>query len=272
MTEPNPPASDVRPPEPAPAPAAPMCLAARLLNVFAAPSEAFDDIKHKPVNHANWAVPATLIVIIGWFGALLIFSQDNIKQQLKEVSHKAIQKQFEKQHMSQEQMDKAMDTAEKYAGISQMVGAFFLPIFAGFLTPVVWGLIFWVIGAKILGGGFEYMKAVEAVGLGNMIGVLGALVKTLLIVAMGNIFAAPTPMLLVKDWNPENHLHALLGYINILTFWVLAVRAIGISKLSNVSFMRAGLWVFGIWIGYSALFFGFGLAMQQVFSHMGGGK
>ena len=60
MTEPNPPASDVRPPEPAPAPAAPMSLAARLLNVVAAPGEAFDDIKHKPVNHANWAVPATL--------------------------------------------------------------------------------------------------------------------------------------------------------------------------------------------------------------------
>src|SRR5947199_8986899 len=137
MTEPNPPASDVRPPEPAPAPAAPMSLAARLLNVFAAPSEAFDDIKHKPVNHANWAVPATLIVIIGWFGALLIFSQDNIKQQLKEVSHKAIQKQFEKKHLSQAEMDKQMDMAEKVGGIMPMVGAFVVPIFAGFLTPIV---------------------------------------------------------------------------------------------------------------------------------------
>src|SRR2546423_7402410 len=227
MTEPNPPASDVRPPEPAPAPAAPMSLAARLLNVVAAPGEAFDDIKHKPVNHANWAVPATLIVIIGWFGALLIFSQDNIKQQLKEVSHKAIQKQFEKQHMSQEQMDKAMDTAEKYGSIGQIAGAFFVPIFAGFLGPIIWGAIFWVIGSKILRGGFPFMKAVEAVGLANMIGVLDGIVKTLLVVAMGNIFVSPSLMLLVKDWNPENHLHQLLGYVNVMTLWLLAVRAIG---------------------------------------------
>ena len=248
-----------------------MSLTSRLLNVFASPGEVFEDIKDKPVNNANWAVPGLIIVLVGWLASLVIFSQEPIKQQMKEISQKAIQKQFEKKNLPKEQMDKAMEAAEKYGGIGTMVSAFFIPIFAGFLAPFVWGFIFWLIGAKILKGAFPYMKGVEAVGLANMIGVLDTVVRTLLVTVKGSVFVSPSLMLMVKDWNPENKVHSLLGYINIMTFWVLAVRAVGVSKLSNVSFVRTSLWVFGVWIGYSALFFGFGLLMQQVFSKMSGG-
>jgi hypothetical protein len=248
-----------------------MSLVSRLLNMFAAPSEAFDDIKDKPVNNANWVTPALMIMFAGWFAALLIFSQDNLKLQMKEVREKAIQKQLEKQHLSREEIDKRMAAMEQYGDIGTIASAFCIPIIAGFVPPFLWGLIFWVVGARILGGHFPYMKAVEAVGLASMIDFLDTIVRALMVVAMGNIFAAPSLAMLIKDWNPENKVHALLGYVNIMTFWLLAVRAVGISRLSKVSFVRAALWVFGIWAGYSALKFGFGVAMQHVFGKMGGG-
>jgi len=91
-----------------------MSLFSRLLNVFSGPGEAFEDIRNKPVVTANWLVPALLIMFTGWFASLLIFSQEPIKHQMKEMREKAIQKQMEKQHKSKEEIDKTLETAEKY--------------------------------------------------------------------------------------------------------------------------------------------------------------
>jgi hypothetical protein len=257
------------PAEPSPAPR--MSLFSRLLNVFAAPGEAFEDIKEKPVMTANWLVPALLIMFVGWFASLLIFSQEPIKHQMKEMREKQTQKQMEKQHKSKEETDKAMEMAEKFGGIITMVSAFFVPIFSAFWPPFVWGFIFWLIAVKGVGGHIPYLKAVEAVGLAAMIDLLDTIIRTLLIVATGNMFAAPSLTLLIKDWDPTNKVHALLAYVNIMTFWLLAIRAVGLAKLANVSFARAAAWVFGVWLATSALIYGISTGMQAVFSNIGSG-
>jgi len=143
---------------------------------------------------------------------------------------------------------------EKWAGISGKVAAAAAPVVAGFVTPFFWGLILWLVGAKVLKGSFPYMKAVEVIGLANMVCVLEVIVRTLLIVGMGNLYAAPSLMLLVKEFNPQNPVHSLLAVVNVMTFWVLAVRAIGLARLSGASVAKAALWVFGIWAAYTGLF------------------
>jgi len=114
------------------------------------------------------------------------------------------------------------------------------------------------------------MKAVEVVGLANMIEVLEAIVKTLLIVGEGSLYASPGLMLLVKDFDPQNTAHALLAIVNVMTFWVLAVRASGLARLSGASFTKAALWVFGIWAAYTGFFVGLGLLAKAVFKRIGG--
>ena len=81
---------------------------------------------------------------------------------------------------------------------------------------------------------------------------------------LGNIYAAPGLMLLVKDFDPQNTVHGLLGILNVMTFWVLAVRAIGLARLSGASFAKAAAWVFGIWAAYTGFFIGLGPAGQDV--------
>ena len=246
-----------------------MSLFSRLLNVFSGPGEAFEDIRNKPVVTANWLVPALLIMFTGWFASLLIFSQEPIKHQMKEMREKAIQKQMEKQHKSKEEIDKTLEIAEKYGGIGAMVSAFFMPIFGAFWPPFVWGFIFWFIAKKPLGAQMPYMKGVEAVGMASMIDLLDSIVRTLMIVAMGSLFASPSLALFVKDWNPENKVHALLSYINIMTFWLLAVRGVALARLANVSFGRAAAWVFGVWLVTSAIIYGISTGIQQAFSKIG---
>jgi hypothetical protein len=150
------------------------------------------------------------------------------------------------------------------------VAAVLVPVFGGFVTPFFWGLILWLVGAKVLKGDFPFMKAVEVVGLVNMVSVLDVIVRTLLIIGLGNLYAAPGLVLLVKDFDPQNTVHGLLALVNLTTFWVLALRAIGLARLSSVSFTKAALWVFGIWVAYNGFFIGLGLVAKAAFKRIGG--
>jgi VIT1/CCC1 family predicted Fe2+/Mn2+ transporter len=257
-------------PQPEAPPSPTMSLGGRLLNVFATPGDVFQEVKTASVSAANWLVPALILIVVSWVATWLIFSQESIKHQLSEITDQAIQKQVEKAHMSEQQAEQARAVGEKWAGISTKVASGLAPVFGGFVTPFFWGLIVWLVGAKLLKGDFPYMKAVEVVGLANMVSVLDVIIRTLLIVGMGNLYAAPGLVLLVKDFDPQNTVHGLLAIVNVMTFWVLAVRAIGLARLSGASFAKAALWVFGIWAAYTGFFVGLGLLMKVVFKRFGG--
>lgn len=256
------------PPETPPPPT--QSLGSRLFNVFATPGEVFEEVKTAKPSAANWVVPALILILVSWVATWFIFSQDSIKHQMSEMTDRAIQQQVEKNHLSDQQAEQARAMGEKWASISAMVAAGLAPVFAGFVTPFFWGLIIWLAGAKVMKGGFPFMKAVEVVGLVNMVSVLDALVRTLLIIGMGNLYAAPGLVLLVKDFDPQNTVHGLLALVNVTTFWVLALRAVGLARLSNVSFGKAAVWVFGIWAGYTGFFIGLGAVLKSVFKGVGG--
>lgn len=259
---------------PEPQPEAPsqstMSLGGRLLNVFATPGEVFDEVKTASVSTANWLVPALILIAVSWVATWLIFSQESIKHQLSEITDQAIQKQVEKAHLSEQQAEQTRAMGEKWAGISAKIAAALAPLFTGLVTPFFWGLIVWVVGAKLLKGNFPYMKAVEVIGLSNMISVLDVIVRTLLIVGLGNLYAAPGPVLLVKEFDPQNTVHAVLAIVNVMTFWLLGVRAMGLARISGVTFAKAALWVFGIWLAYTGFFVALGVLMRTVFKRVGG--
>ena len=247
-----------------------MSLGGRLLNVFATPGDVFQEVKTAGVSTANWLVPALILIAVSWVAAWLVFSQDSIRHQLSEITDQAIQKQIEQAHMSEQQAEQARAMGEKWAGISSRIAAGLAPVVTGFVTPFFWGLILWLVGAKILKGDFPYMKAVEVVGLANMVTVLDVIVKTLLIVGLGNLYAAPSLVLLVREFDPQNTVHSLLTIVNVMTFWLLAVRAMGLARLSGASFTKAALWVFGIWAAYTGFFVGVGALAKAAFKQIGG--
>ena len=257
-------------PQPETPPSPTMSLGGRLLNVFATPGDVFQEVKTARVSAANWLAPALILIAVSWVSSWLIFSQDSIKHQLSEITDQAIQKQIEKSHMSEQQAEQSRAIGEKWAGIMAKVAAVLVPVFGGFVTPFFWGLILWLVGAKVFKGDFPFMKAVEVVGLVNMVSVLDVIVRTLLIIGLGNLYAAPGLVLLVKDFDPQNTVHGLLALVNVTTFWVLALRAIGLARISSVSFTKAALWVFGIWAAYTGFFIGLGVVMRAVFKRMGG--
>jgi len=254
------------PPSATPPPPA-TSLAGRLLNVFAAPGDVFEEVKNSKPSPANWLVPAMLLIVISWLSAWLVFSQASVRQQLNDLANKAIDKQVEKGKLSSSQAEQARQAAEKLTGLSYTIGAVAGPVFGAFASPFWWGLILWLSGAKALKGNFPYLKAVETAGLANMIMVLEVVVRTLLILVTGNLFAAPSLALTVKEFDPQNTVHSLLAVVNVMLFWVLIVRSIGLARLSGASVGKAAVWVFGIWAAYTGTLIGLGAAVRAAFVH-----
>jgi len=186
---------------------------------------------------------------------------------MSEMADKSIDRLVERGKMPSDQAEKAKPTVEKMAVTFGVIIATAGPPVLAFALPFWWGLILWL-GGKVFNGNFSYLKAVEAAGLANMILVLDTVVKTLLILVTGNLFASPSLVLVVKDYDPQNILHGLCALVNVMLFWALMVRSIGLARLSGASIGKASLWVFGIWTAYTGTLMGLGAAFQAIMSHM----
>jgi hypothetical protein len=238
-----------------------MSLMGRMANILVTPSEVFDQVKRSRPCASNWLVPALILIVVSWIGGWVIMSQDTIKHQMSEMAEKGIQKQIEKQKMPPEQAEKMRAIGEKYGSMGAVISMATFPVLLGLGLPFFWGLILWLLGRR----SFPYMKAVEVVGLGNTVAILEAVVRYLLILVKGNLFAGPSLVLLINEFNPENLVHGALALVDIMIFWILTVRAIGLSRLSGMSCGKALFAVFGIWLAYRGLFLGLGAAMRAAF-------
>ena len=247
-----------------PEPSAPLSLIGRLTGVFATPGEVFDAVKAGPPATANWLVPALLFVAVSWVGAALVFSQPAVNRQITELQTQAVEKQIAAKKIPPQQAEAMRQAVEKFGSIGMKVSLVAAPLIAAFASPFWWGLLLWGLGKVVFKSPLGYMQAVEVTGLSNMILPLAALVQTLLVVGMGNPFVSPTPTLFLKTIDPTSPAFTVLSALNVFTFWVLALKAIGLSRLTGVSVGKAAAWVFGIWAGFTSLMVGFGLAAQAL--------
>jgi hypothetical protein len=238
-----------------------MSLFARLLNVFAVPGEVFDDVKASVPSIANWLAPAFLYLVVGVVGALLISSQPAVQQQIRDMQDRMIQKMVDKGMLSKEQAERQ----QAGSAVGAKVGAVLTPAFTAFAGPVIWALIIWLLGAKLLRAKFDFIKALEVAGLANAIAILGEIVHTLLVVGLGDMFASASPTLLMKNADPQKPSFALAAVFNITTIWLLAVRSIGLARLAGVPFVRAAWWIFGIWIVWMAVIVGVAQLFRSLF-------
>jgi hypothetical protein len=225
-----------------------MSLGSRLMNVFVSPSEVFDEVKSSPPQAANWLVPLVAAIIAGIIYSLVVFSQPGIIQQMKEPVEQKFEQMVRSGKITQKQADQQMAMIEKF--MSPQVYKVFGILGTLFAQPgmlFLMALIFWMIGRFAFHADFEYMKAVEAVGLAMMIVIPGAIVAMLLAVIYGNLAMTPGPALLVSHFDQTNPVHVLLSSLNVVFIWYIAVLAIALARLSRTSFVKAALWGFGLW-------------------------
>jgi hypothetical protein len=236
-------------------------LCSRLLNVFAAPGDVFEEVKNSAPTAANWLAPTLIFALVGVISAFVIFSQSAIVQQIHEQQQKAFDQQVNAGKMTQAQADQAMAMTEKFTGpgtlkIFGAVGA----VFGSFIRLFWWAFILWLLSLLFLKTKIPFLKVTEVVGLATMISVLGAIVTVLMTVIFGKLGATPSLALAVGDFDPKNKVHLLLGAANIFSFWQIGVFACGLARLAGAPFTKTLLVIVLYWIAITLLFIfiGFG--------------
>lgn len=226
-----------------------------MTNVFVAPAEVFDEVKAGPPTPANWAVPTVIAIIAGVIYTMVVFSQPGVIQNMRDAQEKKMQELVAAGKMTQAQADQSSQITEKFMTPTffKAIGILAVVIFNPVSLFVIAGVI-WLLGRYVLRGNFEYMKAVEVVGLATMISVLGAVVSMLLAVIYANPAMTPSLVLFVSHFDPQNKVHLLLSALNVMTLWYIGVLALGMARLSRASFWKAVVWLYGLWYGVWALF------------------
>lgn len=237
-----------------------MSLPARMLNVFAVPGEVFDDVKASVPSIANYLVPALLYLLVGWIGAWLIYSQPAVQQQQQELADKMLDRMVQKGMMSKDQAEKQTQAS----AVGNKVGFSAGPVFGAFVIPLISAVIIWFAGAKVHKAQFKFKKGLEVAGLANGIAALGNLVHCLIVVVLGDMFASPS-LGLLKVHEPQSLSYGLLSLVNPLSFWLLAVLALGLSRLASVPFIRAAVWIFIPWLLWNGLMIAVGQIVKMVF-------
>jgi hypothetical protein len=262
--EPEPPTPETLPPPEAPPPSR-TSLAARLLNIFATPGDVFEEVKVSAPSTGNWLVPMLLFGLVASVASFLILSQPAFTQKMREGQAKVYEKQVAAGKMTQADADRVMESMEKISGpigkIFGVVGSFV----AAFFTVFWWAFLLWLIARFCLKVPLPFGKGLEVAGLAGAICVLEAAVRLLLVFGFNNPMASPSLGMLAKDADPQSTQFTVLNMVDIMTFWALAVRSIGLARLTGVSFGRAAIWVLGAWILMMSVFVGFSVMMQRAF-------
>ncbi|MHB8520872.1 MAG: YIP1 family protein [Limisphaerales bacterium] len=223
-------------------------LGARLMNVFVAPGEVFEEVKAGPPATGNWLAPMLLACVVSVAFVWVVFSQDTILRSVREAQEKQIQKMVDAGKLQKDQAQAALNAIERFSSPRILkIGGSIAAVAGNVGFLFLLAVVLWLVGNKGFKAPFTYLQAVEVCGLASMINVLGAIVSSLVIVIMGNLQMSLGPVLLVRNFDPANKLHALLSSLNLPMLWYVGVLAVGLSKLSGVSFGKAALWAYGLW-------------------------
>lgn len=118
-----------------------------------------------------------------------------------------------------------------------------------FLGTLWAAFIFWAIGTFFLKATFRYHKALELVGLVQLILCLSTLAALVLVIVTGDPTAKPALSLFFRSAAPGPGTTAFLNAFNPFHLWMASVLSLALSKLAAVTFPEAAFWIFGYWIG-----------------------
>ena len=231
---------------------APMPFGEKIVNLFTAPGELFENVRLTGKTTSNWLLPMLLFIVIAASLSQLMLTNPSLVDQMSTLMRKGIDDAVAKGSMTAEQAEKAaefMHPDSMIFRIQQIVGVALVTPIALFLLS----LVYWLLGKWAMSANAPYMKVVEVAGLTFFISILETIVTTLLAYGTDSLFAGPNLALLVSNYDLQNKLHMALSKVNVFTIWDLTVVSIGLSKLFQRHLPKVLVLVFALWILWSVL-------------------
>lgn len=203
---------------------------ARVANVFFSPGKVFADINRRP----SWWLPWLILSIVTVAGMVVVDQKIGFEQITRtQIARSSRAEQFDK--LTPEQQDQQIALATKFTkGFSYASPVFTIVIFA-IVAGILMGTFNFGLGAEI-----SFNKAMAIVAYGWMPKIISGILMiiSLLVGVDTEGFNVQNPVATNIGYfiNPVDHkfLAGALASVDVISFWILALMAIGFASCSKV--------------------------------------
>lgn len=213
-------------------------LVGRMVRVFYAPGETFEAVGQR-TTWLDWFVP-TLLFLLFTLAAVQL-TMPLILQAQSEVLQEQLKNLPEAQR---QQMLAQMQGMQGMTRISTMVGA---PI-SVFVMLFISGGVLLLIARYVLEGKGQYGQMLAVWGYASLVGIIGVLVRTPLMLAKDTVGVHTGLGVFVPDEMAKTFLGRLLAGVDLFGFWQFCLVGIGLATLTGVSTRRGLVPVLLLWV------------------------
>jgi hypothetical protein len=230
----------------------------RVINVYAAPSKTFADIK---AGHKSWWLPFLITVLCGAFLYTAITMQVTWKTVYE--NQQKLAPEFAKRMMDQmppEQRAKADAAGPKNQAVTWALSPLGVLLQDLIMALVLWPTINFGFGGKATFGSLFVVTVYAGLVLWPIRLILGGISLFAGASPDGFNIGNPAPTNIAAFLNPADTskvVYTLLAALDAPTIWCLVVTSIGVSIVAGVKRPSGYIAVFGWWILVTLVFIGF---------------
>lgn len=225
----------------------PMSFVDKVVNIFASPGELYENVRLTGPTTSNWLIPWLIFIIISIALNQLMMSNPELVDQMRSMMRGRIDEAVTEGRITQEMADQQVEQFGPGSTLFTItsLGGMAIVTFAAMFAL---GLVYWLVGKSVMKATAPYMKVVEVIGLTYFIGTLEQIVTGILVFIRGKLFSTASLALFITDFNLQDKMHVALSKVNIFTFWMLIVTAIGLAKLFQRDFPKVLVIVVVLWV------------------------
>ncbi len=237
-----------------PEPVTEMSFSDIFVGILSSPGEIYQSIVGTEPKTSHWAIPLTLVLLVGIIFTLVVFTQPAIQDEMSAAQLKTMQQRVADGRMTQAEMERAteMNPAKPGSPMFLIFGSIGVVVVIAFSLFAYSGVYF-AAGKIFFKSTISYSKVMEVYGLSMYVGVVVSLLTMVIVVAMGSIYASLSPTLFIEEFDPTDKTHKLMAALNLLEFWTLYVVGVGLSKVWSVSILSSLGVVGGTWAVWTLL-------------------
>lgn len=246
---------------PAPAQQAPESVSSvgRIFNVFFEPKKTFESIVQRP----TWVLPMLAVIVLGLAAVATIGSRVGWRQVMDRQIASSPRAQQRMEQIPPAQRESMLEKQAKFAGVIGYVGAVVGTVVVELIVAALLLAAFKIIS----GSQMTFSTSLGIVAhswmpyvISGILGIVILFVKDPSTIDVQNIVAS-NPGALLPD-NSAKWLVSLLTSLDVFTFWVLILQAIGFRATNpkKISFAQALGVIVGLWLLFVLVKVGFAAA------------
>jgi hypothetical protein len=236
---------------------APSSFMTRATNVFASPTDLYNEVAAQPVKASSWSVPFVVSLLLALVFTFSLYNNPSLRQQIYDSQERSMKQAVAEGKMTQDQFEQVSSGMESSGPMMFMLFGSGIALVSISIFFFGAALLMWLIAKVGLKASASYGKILEVLGLGSIIGIVGTFITLLLMNVFNTMYATPSGSLFImSSFDPTSTLHRFIAATNIFTIWEVVILGIGISKVSGKPSSvgigcMAGLWI--VWVILSAL-------------------